>query len=358
MKYLKIIIIVLLPVSFVLGGMVTYYGSREAKAEVAEEVPAEVDEFALLVDYLNTRGHYLSMPNPEDSLSVTASELNTHVGNKAWHIVDLRNAEDFYPAHISGAVHVEQNLVYEYMRSLPLHLIDKVVMVCYAGQRASYVTGLLRLLGHDKVYFLRYGMSSWTHPIARDNWLSSASNRFAGRLSVPFEVAATEQEVPVIFTFKTTPNEILEARIFELLQEDFANARVRADEMLADPLQFFTVLADPAVNPGDNIAIEGSVWLSGDITQNLTANLGVFPAFTPIVVTSLNGQSGSLLAAFLRTIGYDARFLSFGLSALAVNALQAKNYPVFSTREIKNLPTQWAPTPVVAAAPATRAAGC
>ncbi|HSV88136.1 MAG TPA: rhodanese-like domain-containing protein [Bacteroidales bacterium] len=358
MKALKIALLLMLPFSFIIGGLLALERPEKPEEKPLEEPPVEINEVAVLLDYLSGKDLHLYKENMEEALSVTATEVFENLGNKKYHIVDLRNPEDFYPSHIPGSVLVEQALIYDYLRSIPLDYIDKVVLVCYAGQRASYVTGLIRLLGIEDVYFLRWGMSAWEYAIARDNWLRNMSNNFANRLVSPMEAPSVPGELPLIFTFKTTGAEILNARVTELLQEDFANARIRADELMADPLQFQIVVSDPLANQDAIMAPEGSIWLPFIEKSELGNQLAALLPFNPIVITSVNGQSGGLIAAFLRTLGYDARFLTSGLSSLAINSLRNWDYQVFSLEEIKNFNTSASEPPVKAEAPRRAVAGC
>jgi rhodanese-related sulfurtransferase len=358
MKAFKIALLTMLPVSFVFGGLLALERTAPVAASPIEETPVEINEAAVLLDYLSRKDLYLHKENMEEALSVSATEVFENLGNKKYHIVDLRNPEDFYPMHIPGAVLVEQALVYDYLKSIPLDYIHKVVLVCYAGQRASYVTGLIRLLGIEDVYFLRWGMSAWQYPVARDNWLRNISNNFAGRMVTPTEASAGGNELPMIFTFKTTGQEILQARVIELLQEEFVNARVRADEIMADPLQFQIVVSDPKITNVDVLAPEGSIMLPLFGRAEATSNLSYLLPFNPIVVASVNGQTGGLVAAFLRTLGYDARFLSSGLSTLTFNSLRDTGLTVFSQGEIKNFGTTKSTPPVKAEAPQRAVAGC
>lgn len=365
MKALKIALIILLPVSFVFGGLLALERpaaataeQAENDAEMAQDTMVEVNEVALLLEYLSGKDIYLHRENMEEALSVSASEVFENLDNRRYHLVDLRNPEDFYPLHIPGAVLVEQPLLYDYLKSIPLDYIEKVVLICYAGQRASYVTGLLRLLGIEDVYFLRWGMSAWQGTVARDNWLRNLSNEYAGNLVKPLTSAPADNELPMIFTFKTTGEEILHTRIVELLQEEFANARIRANEVMADPMQFQIVVADPKLKPEYTMAPEGSVMVSLFDKANTTAQLNQLLPFNPIAIASVNGQTGGLVAAFLRTLGYDARFITSGLSAMAVNALQQQNLPVFNLNEVKNFSTIATAPPVKTEAPRRAVAGC
>lgn len=365
MKALKIALLILLPVSFVFGGLLALERPATATADQADsangemqDTMVEVNEVALLLEYLSGKDLYLHQEDMEEALSVSATEVFENLDNKSYHLIDLRNPEDFYPLHIPGAVLVEQPLLYDYLKSIPLDYIEKVVLICYAGQRASYVTGLLRLLGIEDVYFLRWGMSSWQGTVARDNWLRNLSNEYAGNMVKPLTSAPADNELPMIYTFKTTGQEILHTRVVELLQEEFANARIRANEVMADPMQFQIIVADPKLKPEYTMAPEGSIMVSLFDKANTTAQLNQLLPFNPIAIASVNGQTGGLVAAFLRTLGYDARFITSGLSAMGVDVLQKQNLPVFNLNEVKNFSTTATAPPVQTEAPRRAVAGC
>ncbi len=355
MKYLKIIIIVLLPIAFIGGSWITHVEPVEIVS--TDSVP-EVNEIELLISYLEENGDFINIPDLERATSVTAQEVQNNIGNKKFHIIDIRGGDDYYPAHIPGAAHVEATELYEYMKSIPINYIDKIVLVCYAGQRASYNTGLLRMLGYNKVYFMKYGMSAWTNSVAQANWTKNVSNSYSGKLSEVSTKLPDHTDLPTIYTLKTTGRSILEARIIDLIQEDYSVVKIKADELMANPTNYFIVQFDQNLGEKELKGIEGSYSFKPGSSLKLSADLKALPTYDPIVVTSVNGQTSGMVAAYLRTLGYDARFLTYGLSALAFNSLKESGLEVFTSKEIMGYKTASKKAPVVVNKPKKAAGGC
>jgi len=356
MKKLIIIVLPLATFAFLFGGWLQINTNKTD--EIAQDSIVNINETELLIEYLESNGDFINTPNIEDAVSVSADEVFKHIGDKKYHIVDLREANDYYPAHIYGAVHVESSELADYMKSIPLHYIDKVVLVCYAGQKASYNTGLLRLLGYNKVYFMKWGMSAWSKSVAEANWFKNLSNRFAGKLQPAITALPEHSEMPTLYTFKTKAKEILEARVETLLQEDYFDVRLKSDELMANTETYFKILYEAHQSSSMVNGIEGSFIFTSGKSLKIKSDLQALPATESIVVTSYNGHTAGLVTAYLRTIGYDARFLTYGLSSLAVNSIKEKGIEVFSATTVKNFSTVSRKEPVAAPKPKKAAGGC
>lgn len=348
---------VLVPISFLLSGWLR--SNTNQTIEIAQDTVANIQETELLIQYLETNGDFINTPNIEEAVSVSADEVYQHLGDKKYLIVDIRGADDYYPAHIPGAAHVESTDLVNYMKSIPLNYIDKVVLVCYAGQKASYNTGLLRLLGYNKVYFMKWGMSAWSKSVAEANWMKNISNRYASKLKSATTALPEQTELPTLYTFKTTGRDILETRVVDLLQEDYSMVKIKSDELMANTTGFFIIQYDPQLKGSNAKGIEGSYNFTPGKSFKITSELKSLPAFESIVLTSVNGHTAGLAAAYLRTIGYDARFLTYGLSSLALNSLkETVDFEVFSPKEVKGYGTAFKKAPVVAHKPKKAAGGC
>lgn len=359
MKFFKTIVIILLPVSFLVGAWTGMKKTTKAddSAPTTEAVTEEVNESELLINYLEANGDFINTPDIESATSVLAEEVFAHLGNKKYHIIDLRAEADFYPAHIPGSIQVEANNLFYYMKSIPVDYIDKIVLVCYAGQKASYNTGLLRLLGYDNVYFMKYGMSAWSKEIANENWVKNVSNSYAGKMIAPLESLPEKGEMPSLYTMKTTGREILETRIMDLMQEDYSYVKVKADELMASTSNFFIMLYEPKFVDKNIQCIEGSYIFSPGSSLKFSGDLKSIPP-ADIIVTSLNGQTSAIVTAYLRALGFDARFLVYGLNALEINELKRKNAEVFSPSDVKGFGTVSKKAPIRAAKPVKSGGGC
>lgn len=79
---------------------------------------------------------------------------------KDYFILDIRKKSDYESAHIPGAINVEMGDIAK-PSTLALLPRDKpILIVCYTGQSASLVNGILVMMGYD-AWTLRFGMMSW-----------------------------------------------------------------------------------------------------------------------------------------------------------------------------------------------------
>ncbi len=205
---------------------------------------------------------------------------------------------------------------------------------------------------------MKWGMSAWSKSVAEANWLKNLSNRFAAKLQ-PASIALPEySELPALYTFKTKAKDILETRVENLLQEDYSEVRLKSDELMANTQQYFKIVYDSQQGISNVNGIEGSFKFTTSKSLKLKSDLQAIPSTESIVITSFNGHTAGLVAAYLRTIGYDARFLAYGLSSLAVNSVKETGIEVFGAASIKNFSTVSRKEPVVGPKPKKAAGGC
>jgi rhodanese-related sulfurtransferase len=72
-------------------------------------------------------------------------------------ILDIRRKEDFEKEHIEGAIHAEWEEVGELIENDILPKDKKIIVVCYSGQTAGQIVGILKILGYN-VCSLKGGM--------------------------------------------------------------------------------------------------------------------------------------------------------------------------------------------------------
>ena len=117
------------------------------------------DEFKILVDHLEANGNYI---NTEAPSMIMATEINENLKNKKYLVIDIRKDTDFDKGHIKGAVNLKSEELIKYFdKKIKPENFDKISIVCYSGQSAAYYAAVMRLLGYQNVYSLKWGMSSW-----------------------------------------------------------------------------------------------------------------------------------------------------------------------------------------------------
>ncbi len=76
-------------------------------------------------------------------------------------ILDIRKKDDFAKNFIEGSVHCEWNEVFEFIEEDILPKDKKIIVVCYTGQTAGQVVGILKLLGYDACSLMGGMVNGW-----------------------------------------------------------------------------------------------------------------------------------------------------------------------------------------------------
>ncbi|QSX06350.1 rhodanese-like domain-containing protein [Sedimentibacter sp. zth1] len=64
-------------------------------------------------------------------------------------LLDIRKKEDFAKNHIEGSIHCDWSEVFDFIEEDILPIDKKIVVICYSGQTAGQVVGVLKTLGYD-----------------------------------------------------------------------------------------------------------------------------------------------------------------------------------------------------------------
>ncbi|HER10129.1 MAG TPA: rhodanese-like domain-containing protein [Bacteroides sp.] len=283
-------------------------------------------EAEVLVEYLesmnSTAGDYVNTDMPAIRSAEQVRTLNTL--NKVY-IMDIRSATDFADGHIENAVNVAAGDVLNHIESVDLSGYDEVSIVCYTGQTAGWATCLLRLMGYDKVYSMKFGMCSW-HADFADRWNNNTKSTY----STQFVSTVTEKgpagELPLLSTGKETGQEILEVRVDEVLADGFGEASISSTEVYANLDNYYIVNYWPEAEYLDPGHIEGAVQYTPKQSIKLATDLKTLPADKTIVVYCYTGQNSANLAAYLRVLGYEAKSLLFGTNGMIYNDMTVSKW--------------------------------
>lgn len=229
-------------------------------------------------------------------------------------IIDIRSAAKFAEAHIEGANNVapvDGDLSGVIAKAAEAG--DKpILVVCYTGQTACFVTSCLRMLGYRNAQALKWGMSGWHADF--DSWTGNIGDEAAS--SNNWSVSAAPQNgvysYPTITSNLTDGGAILEAQVESVLKAGFKG--VNATDALNNP-------ADYHIN---NYFSEGDYLAFGHISEAYRINPlllsdATMTALDPdakVVTYCYTGQTSAVITAYLRVLGYDALSLKFGMNGL------------------------------------------
>jgi rhodanese-related sulfurtransferase len=278
-------------------------------------------ESEILAQYIESTTDYVNTNAPA---MINASEVKQLMATGDVYVMDIRAAEDYAKGHIEGAVNVTIPNVLEHIKTVNFDDYQKVAVVCYSGQSASWTTSLLRLLGYDNVYTMKFGMCSWSTE-TMVSWPNNISNSHATQ----FVTEATEKpaagEMPTLATGYTDGAKILEARVAAVFAEGFGAAATNKTTVFGDLDKYHIVnywKKEHYDNPGH---IPGAMQYTPKASFKMSADLKTLPADKEIVVYCYTGQTSAHMAAFLRVLGYNAKSLSFGVNGMAYDLIDGKD---------------------------------
>lgn len=297
------------------------------------------DESQKLLKYLEETGDYVNGRNFPSLIkaSVVFKELGPNI-----HIIDLRDSKTFAKGHIKGAVNVEFTKIPDYFTNVIKPFgYNKIVMVCYAGQIASYTTALLRLMGYGNVYAMRWGMSGWNKDFARDSWLTAVSDKFEDKLELTENQRAEATDFPLMNTGKSTGEDIMAARFKSVFAAGYADAFTSAEKVFEQPKNFYTINYERK-DKYDAGHIPGAVRYKPNGTLGIISEMETIPAGNEVAIYCGTGHNSGFVTAYLRLFGYNAKTISYGNNAFMHKTMVEKKEKLswlpFTEADIDNLP--------------------
>ncbi|MBN2747039.1 MAG: rhodanese-like domain-containing protein [Bacteroidales bacterium] len=318
--------------SMVLLAMASMLFVSCVKDDDDDDVTVENKNFATLKTYLIDNN--MDISDVLASWIVSAEAIynaNTDAdGTNDYYIMDIRSAAHYSAGHIENAVNSSlANIVTDAANSGG----KKIAVVCYTGQTASHAVVALRLSGYPTAVVMKYGMSSWDATL--DSWSTSTGDVAIGNsnwAAAPGSITPNyEFGDPVITSDKTTGAELLAEGVAKVLA---GMNKVTAAEVLAAPADYFI----------NNYWAEADVTTYGNIKgayriSPLTLEGGEYKYLPtdgrPLVTYCWTGQTSSMMTAYLKAIGYNAKSLLFGANGMIYSNLTGHNW---NTSEIKNYP--------------------
>lgn len=298
-----------------------------------------INEAQVLVEYLESADSPAGKDfvNTDMPTIMPASEVKTLNETGQVYIIDIRAAADFALGHIENAHNVELKDIITHIKGVDLTPYTKVAVVCYTGQTSGFATSLLRLMGYNKAFSMKWGMCSWHDDFATKwNTAVAGGNAFATQFTTTATAKGAVGELPELNTGKETGQEILEARVNALLQEGFTPATVTNQTVFGSLSTYYIVNYWPLEQYNDPGHIPGAMQYTPKESIKLATDLKTLPTDKPVVLYCYTGQTSAFLAAYLRLIGYDAKSLLFGGNGMIYDIMQAKGMTTWGPTQIMN----------------------
>lgn len=309
-------------------GVVLFFSSCK-KEETETPDPVISNESLALAAYLESAEspYGKDFINNDAPAMITASDVKVLNETNQVYIIDIRSATDFAAGHIENAHNVSLAELRTHLESADLTSYTKIAIACYSGQTASFATSLMRLLGYDNVYALKWGMCSWNSSCATA-WQNGIANTYSTQFSTTAAAKAAAGEMPVLSTGKATAQEILEARVDALLAEGFGAAKVSNTEVFGNLSGYYIVNYWSQAHY-DFGHIPGAIQYTPKVDLTLATSLQTLPTDKPVVIYCYTGQTSAQVTAYLRLLGYDAKSLLYGANGMIYDDMVSQSMTHF-----------------------------
>jgi len=319
---------------FLFTGILSFYSCNTSQDETHKLSHNAAEQ---LLNYLEENGNYVNSDNIPSLIDAT--KLYESLDDNIL-VIDLRTQDQYTKGHVKGALNIAaDSILFFFENIIEPNSFDKIIMVCEIGSRSAYVTGLLRLLGYDNVFSLRFGLSSWSKNIANNKWLYNLSSALEGQLETQSNPKPEKGELPLLSTLKEHPYDILKERVSLLLKEDISKTFVSLEDISHDYKAFYLINYWP-LNLYEQGHLPGAVQYTPKKAFHSTEDLLTIPTNKPVIVYCFTGQHSSFAVAFLRVLGYDAYSMRYGTNAFIYETMKATQRAsrVFSEEHIKDFP--------------------
>ncbi len=237
-------------------------------------------------------------------------------------VIDIRNAKDFASGHIANAINLKMSELIDYARANGLHFYDKVIMVCYTGQTASYSAAILQMLGNQNVHILEWGMCGWNKKF-NIKWNKGISDKGVDNLVTKEYPKHEISALPDIENRSSSGEDILESRARTLLKSSFGKSAITFEtaEGLAITKKAYVICCqcDSTYKKGH---IVNSVLYNQKKSFDIKTDLLTLPRDKTIVVYSDKSLKSAFITVYLKMLGYKAKTLKYGANCFMNSKLR------------------------------------
>jgi rhodanese-related sulfurtransferase len=346
----------------------------------------ELGNTAELLNYLETCEDFINS-NKNPSL-ITVDEVYNNIQN--YLLIDIRASEDFSAGHISESINLTPQQLPVLFDTLNYSAYEKIVLISLTGEASSYYNCLLRLLGYNNTYSMKFGLTYWNEiyssiRINSEYWtevnyswefLSGAYFNFndttyqhgkinhlpslnfsSNNLSIEeklkerilplFNLVFVEKEVKRGTPFDNLYDDTKVSLTFESLYQNYNKHSNSFDDiylMYYGPYRMYRPLDYPkgfvGILPCHPPA---AVWYNSAPFSDIKSvnNLQTIPATNLITVCSTSGIESAYITAYLNVLGYNAKSILFGASFFQYDSLLARptlSEKMFKIEEVRNYP--------------------
>ncbi len=283
-------------------------------------------ESEMVMDWLAGNGNWI---NSEHVPAIITSDQAYEAISGKTLFIDLRDPSQYAAGHIPKSINIQPDELLETLDNrLDINAFDKVVFVCSRGQLSAWVNAIVRLLGYNNTYSIRYGMNAWDTSFAAKGWDKVVSDRWADRqLNEQAQKPSTIHKLPEIHSNLSTGYEIVHRRAAELLAETSDKHFIEFDTLAANPEDYFIINYWSPKDYEEAGHLPGAWQFSPRKSLSKDELLLAIPTTKKVVVYCFTGHHSAHAVAYLRMLGYDAYSLLYGANAFMHSLMHREGWP-------------------------------
>ncbi len=323
-----------------------YHGDAVGKTANFDSITQSLKTKPLAAVY-NEHGNFIN--SQEFPPIVNSAQVFKHIND--WLLIDIRNYADYEAGHIKGAYNVHKYRLIDYLTEVHnADAYDKVVIIDYAGQLSSYVTGILRFAGFDNVYTMYYGMSAWnskfSEPLKKgyqkgfSDYIETSNNNKEHKTEEHHKnnksIDELIKEVPKLSD--SLPSDVIELRARKLLKIEPQNYLMNANQFFnaykIKPNEYLPIFYMNNEKKFEEGHIKGAKIFKSRKDLSLDTKLTELPKDKEIVLYCKTGHTSAAASAYLNMLGYNSYSLNFGYNSYEGDSKTVEDfindYPVVS----------------------------
>ena len=300
-----------------------------------------INEAEVLIDWLESTdspyGKYYV--NTDMGSYTTAEQLHGLMAADKAYVIDIRKKDDYDAGHIEDAVNMPAADVEAHINAEDLSAFDDIVIACYSGQEAAWLTCLLSLQGNHGISSLKFGMCSWNEATAAA-WNGATSSEKSTFFTADVTEKGAEGDLPTLTTGYETAQEIFDARMDQTISGGFGAIAITVPVLYDNLDDYYIINRWPEAEYLSVGHIEGAIQYTPQQDFATDAFLKTLPTDKTIVVYCYTGQGSANLVAYLSLVGYDVKSLKYGTNAMIHDDMpkskwspaMIKGYPLVATK--------------------------
>lgn len=300
-----------------------------------EQSVAKQNVFTKFLQHIESTSNFIN--STASPAAVNFSDIPFQTGKNIL-LIDIRLPEDYAKVHIDGSVNVPFSGLIDYFeQSIEPSAFDGIYILSTDGQAAFFATALLRILGYNNVFAVRWGLCSVSIEYAQQHWLANCSNSHAHLLTrEPFELP-TQRAYPEIISDDTNMISLLRTRSKALLEQPYLTYVIRLDT-IADKLDKYYIIHYAKTDEYEAGHLPGAVRYEPRASLSSDQLLATLPPDRDIIVYCHSGNHSSAVVAYLRLLGYRAYSLHYGEQGFMYDKMKELGKPFFHKDMVVNIP--------------------